>query len=304
MTARIDNIAPEARERDEIGRVASAIDGDEKASQSKGGVVGPLLAALLLGGSWALMWTQNSFWNPLFFTGTWVGAALFMYTLRPAGYPGWRTHASLALLSVALWWWFEFVNRQVGNWEYVNSYQYDALSYFLFASVAFSTVVPALHAAWGITIGRLCAPESYTPPGRSVWFVTEAVVGTGMLALVFGSPTVFFPVVWIGPFLVVDGVVGYDGGRSITSDLVRGRWRLAVAVGLGGLVCGLLWEFWNFWAVPKWEYRVPYFDFLHLFEMPILGYAGYIPFAWSVYQLLHVRQLRRFLESRHVVGLR
>jgi hypothetical protein len=40
-----------------------------------------LLAAPLLSVSWALMWTQDTFWNPLFFTGIWVGATLLLYAL-------------------------------------------------------------------------------------------------------------------------------------------------------------------------------------------------------------------------------
>jgi hypothetical protein len=54
---------------------------------------------------------------------------------------------------------------------------------------------------------------------------------------------------------------------------------------LGVLVCGLFWEMWNFYAMPKWYYTVPYLGFLKLFEMPILGYLGYIPFAWELYAL-------------------
>jgi len=29
----------------------------------------------------------------------------------------------------------------------------------------------------------------------------------------------------------------------------------------------------------KWVYDIPYVDALRLFEMPILGYAGYLPFG-------------------------
>ena len=60
----------------------------------------------------------------------------------------------------------------------------------------------------------------------------------------------------------------------------RGR----AIIALGGLICGFLWEFWNFWAYPKWEYEIPLLGFGKVFEMPILGYGGYVPFAWSVVQ--------------------
>ena len=123
----------------------------------------------------------------------------------------------------------------------------------------------------------------------------EALTGVLAIGATFALPDLFFPLAWVGPFLVFDGLVGYQGGRSFAGDLYQGEWRLAVAVGLAGLLCGTLWEFWNFWATPKWVYHIPYVDFLRVFEMPLLGYAGYIPFAWSIYQLLNIRPLKGYL---------
>ena len=54
------------------------------------------------------------------------------------------------------------------------------------------------------------------------------------------------------------------------------------------LVCGFLWEMWNQWSYPKWVYHVPGVGFAKVFEMPILGYLGYLPFSLEVYL---VRQL-------------
>jgi hypothetical protein len=36
---------------------------------------------------------------------------------------------------------------------------------------------------------------------------------------------------------------------------------------------------WNFYSMPKWIYTVPGVDRWHVFEMPLLGYAGYLPFG-------------------------
>ena len=120
-------------------------------------------------------------------------------------------------------------------------------------------------------------------------------MGALAVVLVFALPDLFFPLVWVGPFLVLDGVVGHGGGRSLVQDLLQRRWRLAGAIGLAGLMCGGLWEFWNFWATPKWIYHLPYLDLFDVFEMPALGYLGYIPFAWSVYQLLQLKCPGRYL---------
>jgi hypothetical protein len=51
---------------------------------------------------------------------------------------------------------------------------------------------------------------------------------------------------------------------------------------------------WNLWSFPKWIYHVPYVGFWKVFEMPVLGYLGYLPFAMELYlmaQLALPRQL-------------
>jgi hypothetical protein len=40
---------------------------------------------------------------------------------------------------------------------------------------------------------------------------------------------------------------------------------------------------WNVFSMPKWVYDVPFVDWLKLFEMPFLGYGGYLPFALEVF---------------------
>jgi hypothetical protein len=54
---------------------------------------------------------------------------------------------------------------------------------------------------------------------------------------------------------------------------------------LGALICGFFWELWNYYSYPKWIYHTPGAEFLRIFEMPLLGYGGYLPFAWELYAL-------------------
>jgi hypothetical protein len=58
-----------------------------------------------------------------------------------------------------------------------------------------------------------------------------------------------------------------------------------VALAAGARGCGVFWELWNYVAYPKWVYRIPFFDYLRLFEMPALGYLGYLPFGVELYPL-------------------
>ena len=48
---------------------------------------------------------------------------------------------------------------------------------------------------------------------------------------------------------------------------------------LAALLCGFFWEMWNFHSLAKWIYQVPYVQRYPIFEMPLLGYAGYLPFG-------------------------
>ncbi|MBI4305729.1 MAG: hypothetical protein HY678_05355 [Chloroflexi bacterium] len=125
--------------------------------------------------------------------------------------------------------------------------------------------------------------------GRSrLPLASEVAAGLIFQTLVFAFPTQFYPFVWIAPFLFLDGILGLAGRTNLAMQLCRGQWREAVAIGAAGLVCGFLWEFWNFWSSPKWVYSVPLLGFGKVFEMPILGYAGYVPFAWTVVQFVRL----------------
>ena len=255
-------------------------------------------AFLLMAASWFLLWTMTSYWGPLFFTGTWLGATVLIYSTGPRHYPGIKRHLALSLLSVPLWWWFELVNSRVDNWEYLTASDYGAVSYALFASLAFSTVAPALDAATRITLGIFRFDAAPSTHHSRTLAATEILAGAASVPITFIAPDLCFPLVWVGPFLIFDGIVLIQGGRGILTALITGEWRIAVAVGVAGLLCGALWEFWNFWANPQWVYHLPYLDFLHIFEMPVLGYLGYIPFAWSVYQLINLPMLSRYLPSQ------
>jgi hypothetical protein len=44
---------------------------------------------------------------------------------------------------------------------------------------------------------------------------------------------------------------------------------------------------WNYWSWPQWVYHVPGAEYWHVFEMPLLGYGGYIPFALELFALMN-----------------
>jgi len=77
---------------------------------------------------------------------------------------------------------------------------------------------------------------------------------------------------------------------SVVRDWSDGRWGRTLALGAGGLFCGFLWEFWNFWAGTKWVYHPPFlgsWEHYRYFEMPLPGLLGFIAFGietWTMWQ--------------------
>ena len=62
-------------------------------------------------------------------------------------------------------------------------------------------------------------------------------------------------------------------------QMAAGDWRGAVAAMLAAIICGGFWEMWNYYSLAKWQYSIPLVQRFHIFEMPLLGYAGYLPFG-------------------------
>ncbi len=247
------------------------------------------LASMAAG--WAVLWSVDSVWNPLAFTALWTGAAVVMWGASRSGYPGMRRHAALATVSAPLWWWFELINARVQNWEYILSFDYSPGAYAALTSIAFATVVPALTAATALVRGLVAAERGASGaqrPSAAKWLM---LAGIGLQIAAVAFPVQLFPLTWVAPFLIVDGLVVAGGGRSLVLDLGAGHWREAAIIAAGGLICGALWEFWNYWSSPRWVYDIPLLGFGKVFEMPVLGYLGYVPFAWSVTQLVRALEL-------------
>ncbi len=200
----------------------------------------------------------------------------------PAGLVG------LFLLSAPCWWIFEALNERLDNWFYRMPLEYSTPVYGLLASIAFSTVVPAIFET--AELYRSFGRGRRLPRTRSFALrrqVPVALIGAGgvMLLLVVLFPEQAFPLAWISLVFVFDPVNALRGRRSLIAQIASGRWDTVLCLFLAGITCGFFWEMWNYWSVPSWEYRIPYVGFGKVFEMPILGYGGYFPFALEVYAL-------------------
>jgi hypothetical protein len=116
-----------------------------------------------------------------------------------------------------------------------------------------------------------------------VGLAVVALAGLLMFLLSLTFPRYAFPLVWIGLFLLLDPINTLLGHPSIIVQVRHGRWDTVLVLFAAGLICGWFWELWNVFSMPKWVYDVPFVGRPKLFEMPLLGYGGYLPFALEVF---------------------
>lgn len=186
--------------------------------------------------------------------------------------------------SAAFWWFFEYLNRFVRNWYYTGE-QYGSWEYFWLATLSFSTVLPAVLATrdWISESPLIRKAFEKTKPIRVPYPRISAAAGiflsgTGLMAIGIW-PDFLFPLLWVSPLIIILSLQVVMGETTALSGISRGNWRIAAASALAALFCGWFWEMWNIFSMAKWEYAIPFVHRFQVFEMPVLGYAGYLPFG-------------------------
>ena len=269
------------------------------------------LAALLV--SWLLAWgrfdlpgaaEQHTFF-PL-----WIGFifALDGLVFRRAGrsrFMNARPAFALAFpVSALSWWYFEFLNRFARNWWYPDRMDFGPVHYLIYSSLCFSTVIPAIFEIRDL-LESLPALRNRWSRGPRLRLPHAAglafLLGAGLLPLVPLFPEPLFFAVWIAPLALLAGALGLAHVESPFDPIRAGDWSPVLSLALAALVCGFFWELWNAGSSPRWAYAVPYVDRFHLFAMPAVGYAGYLPFGpvcacfWLAWTALLPEKWRRAL---------
>jgi hypothetical protein len=191
-----------------------------------------------------------------------------------------RRFLLLLPLSLVVWLLFEAFNFRLQNWHYLNVPSSLAPRWAGY-TLSFATVIPGLLVTKTLLqelgLGRF-SPSTPLPwlPRAIPWLL---LTGALFLVLPLVWPRYFFPLVWGGVFLLVDPFLYRKGEPSFLGQLAQGHWRQFFLWLYAGACCGLLWELWNFWAGTKWYYTVPFVGEWKLFEMPLLGFLGFPPFA-------------------------
>ncbi len=239
----------------------------------------------------------------------WTGYILLLdgivYTLRGSS---WITtnrneFVFLAAVSIPLWVVFEGYNLLIDNWYYINLPENLFIRNFGYAW-AFATISPGIFqtaelvaARRGSTAdSRLSSADSRLPTTDyqlSTLDYSSIAVGAAMLVwpMLWPSPYLAAPV-FLGFIFLLDPLNAQAGDESLLRDLRAGKRGRLINLLIAGFICGGLWEFWNFWARAKWIYTVPIFGDIKIFEMPVLGYFGFPPFALECFTMyVFIRRL-------------
>jgi len=253
------------------------------------GWVGLILVAVC----WPLNWTLPGVRTSYLFFPLWLGYILVVDALvqMRTGSSIWmrsrRDFVLLFLISAPVWWSFELINLRTGNWEYLGPELFDPLQ-LLLSTISYTVVAPAVFETAELIrnfrwMDRFASGPR--PPSTRAVFVGLFVVGLAMLSAMLAWPKIFYPFTWIALVFILEPINHWTARSYFLKELREGDWRTVISLSLGALVCGLFWEMWNYYSFPKWIYHIPGLAFFHVFEMPLLGYGGYVPFALELYAL-------------------
>jgi hypothetical protein len=104
-------------------------------------------------------------------------------------------------------------------------------------------------------------------------------------------PTWLCAVIWLSPLVILTVMLDLLGIWTPFTPIKKGNWTPVLFMALTYLVEGFLLEGQNFVSATHengvlqtdypgyWVYNVPFVNRFHIFEMPVVGFYGYLPFG-------------------------
>ncbi|MBS3819217.1 hypothetical protein KGY73_06905 [bacterium] len=194
-----------------------------------------------------------------------------------------------AFLSVTVWLLFELFNLRINNWSYHNLPLNTPLRWFGYF-VAFATVIPALMELsrffGNLFKGKRMSLFRLNITPLLLW--GSLFLGVVCIFLPLIWPLLFFPLVWLCFVFLLEPVNYWLGNPTFIKDIAQRNWDRFWSWLMAGLAAGFFWEFWNFWSGSHWEYSIPYLNFGRIFQMPVFGYFGFLPFALEIFVIVQM----------------
>lgn len=247
------------------------------------GIIGLLILAVMetiaiLGVSYANIWVTPVGWYGYILFFDWLvyrrtGNSLLMSNTKE--------FLMMFPISVLLWCIFELHNLLFNSWEYIGLPVNLSVIIFAFA-ISFATILPAIYETFyflkSMRLFENIKISSHVYSRRRLVFEIGLGVIFIAVATLFPSPYTG-PLIWPG-YLFVFAPLNYILGiQSVLHERSKGKISDFLNLLFAGYICGVVWEFLNYWAGAKWVYHVPYLENIRIFEMPLVGFLGFGPFA-------------------------
>ena len=253
------------------------------------------LGLAVLAVAWVFSWSRFDVCKPvqpyLSYFPLWTGYILVVNALcqKRSGSSPLSAHPGMYLLTFPLsalfWWFFEYLNRYVWNWYYVGIEHMGPAGYSLYATICFASVLPAvaataslLHTFEPFRDERFAGMASVNVRSVPAIAFLAVVSALGLCGIVF-FPKFAFPLLWLSPLMAFVLIQVALREPCVLDRLRDGNWALPFRFAVAALICGFAWETWNYYAVAKWIYAIPWVHRFQIWEMPLLGFGGYLPFG-------------------------
>ena len=205
---------------------------------------------------------------------------------------------AMAVISVSGWFIFEYLNFFIKlNWYYPNTELMNHDEFMLYALLGSTAFIPMTFEWYYFLRSFHIFDNKYKngpirkfPTWLMILLLTLSIAG--LFATPFHPNPLFF-VLWLAPLIILSIALEMLGiWTPFTSIKQKGDWSALLVFAPTFLIQGLILECFNYlsghnlWTLQVesfnpayWVYCIPFVTDHKIFEMPILGYLGYIPFG-------------------------
>jgi len=208
-----------------------------------------------------------------------------------------REVIAIGVASVAGWLIFEYLNFFVDdNWCYPMGVNIHISEFVMYAVVGSSGLMPMALEWYSLfnTFDKFKYKYSYGPKiALPEWLKTAMIViAFAVMFIMPFFPDIMFAALWVAPMIILAGALSKAKLWTPFLGLKDGNWSPMALCALSYGVQGILCECWNYFSgvhgaggnvfshnPDYWTYSIAYIDKYHVFEMPLLGLMGYLPFG-------------------------
>ncbi|MFK7923063.1 MAG: hypothetical protein AB8H47_13960 [Bacteroidia bacterium] len=208
-----------------------------------------------------------------------------------------RELLAIGVASMGGWMLFQYLNFYVqGNWYYPQSGLLSDSHFLLYSILGSGGLMPMAFEMYTLLRTIKWLPPRYENGIKwdaPKWLKLAVMIGMmgGMLFTGYSPDSLFF-LLWLGPVTILGITLSLLNIWTPFKPIAKGNWSPFLVFCLTYFFVGFILEGQNYFSgyhevgsevqtfnPSYWVYNIPYVDVLHIFEMPALGFLGYLPFG-------------------------